>query len=591
MGSAGSGEAQLNTEKEAVMLIVDDVEINRAILRQFFKNEYIFVEAANGQEALDVLERQRVDIVLLDMVMPVMDGFQLLTIMKQQEKFSDIPVVVTTVRNEGDSEVKAMELGADDFVTKPYNPTIVRIRVHNVMARREVEWSRLEQAAKDFKIMEMRAAMEHDSLTGLLKRESFYTQTATLLQNNADKEYAIVYFDISYFKSINDLFHVEMGNLVLKNAASYFALITNGVGLAARLEADHFAICMPIEDLHMDAVMQGLDDAMSRISIAHSITFYAGVYKVANVYLSVEKMCDMAHMALYTVKGKPVQRYTEYDEKMESRIEEERMVVREMEFALSEKQFKVYLQPIYSVSEDRCVAAEALVRWIHPTRGLIPPDHFIGIFERNGFIQKLDRYVWETVCMLQQNRIMTGKSLIPISVNVSRINFYNVDFVNELKDLVHKYHVGSDALRFEITETAYMENPQQLLSVMKELQKEGFVFLMDDFGSGYSSLNMLKNVPVDILKLDMGFMRDLDKNDKVEYIIKAVVQMAKNLKMDMVCEGVETASQLEFLKSIGCDKIQGYYFSKPLPVDEFTEWISNFETNPGGYKGEQEKQN
>ena len=591
MGSAGSGEAQLNTEKEAVMLIVDDVEINRAILRQFFKNEYIFVEAANGQEALDVLERQRVDIVLLDMVMPVMDGFQLLTIMKQQEKFSDIPVVVTTVRNEGDSEVKAMELGADDFVTKPYNPTIVRIRVHNVMARREVEWSRLEQAAKDFKIMEMRAAMEHDSLTGLLKRESFYTQTATLLQNNADKEYAIVYFDISYFKSINDLFHVEMGNLVLKNAASYFELITSGVGLAARLEADHFAICMPIEDLHMDAVMQGLDDAMSRISIAHSITFYAGVYKVANVYLSVEKMCDMAHMALYTVKGKPVQRYTEYDEKMESRIEEERMVVREMEFALSEKQFKVYLQPIYSVSEERCVAAEALVRWIHPTRGLIPPDHFIGIFERNGFIQKLDRYVWETVCMLQQNRIMTGKSLIPISVNVSRINFYNVDFVNELKGLVHKYHVGSDALRFEITETAYMENPQQLLSVMKELQKEGFVFLMDDFGSGYSSLNMLKNVPVDILKLDMGFMRDLDKNDKVEYIIKAVVQMAKNLKMDMVCEGVETSCQLEFLKSIGCDKIQGYYFSKPLPVDEFTEWISNFETNPGGYKGEQEKQN
>lgn len=591
MGSAGSGEAQLNTEKEAVMLIVDDVEINRAILRQFFKNEYIFVEAANGQEALDVLERQRVDIVLLDMVMPVMDGFQLLTIMKQQEKFSDIPVVVTTVRNEGDSEVKAMELGADDFVTKPYNPTIVRIRVHNVMARREVEWSRLEQAAKDFKIMEMRAAMEHDSLTGLLKRESFYTQTATLLQNNADKEYAIVYFDISYFKSINDLFHVEMGNLVLKNAANYFALITSGVGLAARLEADHFAICMPIEDLHMDAVMQGLDDAMSRISIAHSITFYAGVYKVANVYLSVEKMCDMAHMALYTVKGKPVQRYTEYDEKMESRIEEERMVVREMEFALSEKQFKVYLQPIYSVSEERCVAAEALVRWIHPTRGLIPPDHFIGIFERNGFIQKLDRYVWETVCMLQQNRIMTGKSLIPISVNVSRINFYNVDFVNELKGLVHKYHVGSDALRFEITETAYMENPQQLLSVMKELQKEGFVFLMDDFGSGYSSLNMLKNVPVDILKLDMGFMRDLDKNDKVEYIIKAVVQMAKNLKMDMVCEGVETSCQLEFLKSIGCDKIQGYYFSKPLPVDEFTEWISNFETNPGGYKGEQEKQN
>ncbi len=587
---AGSGESQVNTEKEAVMLIVDDVEINRAILRQFFKNEYIFVEAANGEEALAVLERQRVDIVLLDMVMPVMDGFQLLTIMKQQEKFSDIPVVVTTVRNEGDSEVKAMELGADDFVTKPYNPTIVRIRVHNVMARREVEWSRLEQAAKDFKIMEMRAAMEHDSLTGLLKRESFYTQTATLLQNNVGREYTIAYFDISYFKSINDLFHVEMGNMVLKTAAGSFQLVTNGQGLAARLEADHFVICMPTDELDMDNVMHLLDDAMKSINISHSIMFYAGLYKVDNVYESVEKMCDRAHMALYTVKGKLMKRYTEYDEEMESSIREEQMIVREMEFALSEKQFKVYLQPIYSISEGRCVAAEALVRWIHPTRGVIPPNHFIGIFERNGFIQKLDRYVWETVCMLQQDRAMKGKNRLPISVNVSRINFYNMDFVNELKGLVHKYHVGSDALRFEITETAYMENPQQLLSVMKELQEEGYVFLMDDFGSGYSSLNMLKNVPVDILKLDMGFMRDLDKNEKVEYIVKAVVQMAKDLKMDMVSEGVETSRQLEFLKSIGCDKIQGYYFSKPLPVDEFSQWISDFENNPGGYLEEQEKQ-
>ncbi len=560
-------------EKKSVMLIVDDVEINRAILMQFFRNDYIIIEAANGKEASDVMEKQPVDIVLLDLVMPVMDGLELLSILKKREKFVDIPVIATTARNEGDSEVRAMEMGAADFITKPYNPTIVRCRVHNVMARLENEWRKLEQAAKDRQILEMRHYIELDSLTGIYNREAFYSKAAALLQSETEQEYAIVYLDISYFKVINDLFHVETGNLILKTAAAYFKTISANLGVCGRLEADHFALCLPVRTLQMDMLIQGLDDAVNSLSISHSILFYAGVYPVDNVFLPVDQMCDRAHMALNTVKGRYMTRYAHYDTNMRELILEEQMILREMEFALAEKQFQIYLQPVYSLKDKRTVSAEALVRWIHPLKGVISPARFIPIFERNGFIVKLDHFVWEEACKVLAEQKKAG-SVLPISVNVSRVNFYSGDFLDSVMALLQKYDLEPWMLKLEITETAYTENPRQLLSIMRSFQEKGFKVLMDDFGSGYSSLNMLKNVPVDILKVDMGFVQDVENSDRAALIMKSIVQMAEWIHMGVVIEGVETKPQLDFLEEIGCNDIQGYYFSKPLPVDMFKELIT-----------------
>ena len=560
-------------EKKSVMLIVDDVEINRAILMQFFRNDYIIIEAANGKEALDVMEKQPVDIVLLNLVMPVMDGLELLSILKKREKFVDIPVIATTARNEGDSEVRAMEMGAADFITKPYNPTIVRCRVHNVMARLENEWRKLEQAAKDRQILEMRHYIELDSLTGIYNREAFYSKAAALLQSETEQEYAIVYLDISYFKVINDLFHVETGNLILKTAAAYFKTISANLGVCGRLEADHFALCLPVRTLQMDMLIQGLDDAVNSLSISHSILFYAGVYPVDNVFLPVDQMCDRAHMALNTVKGRYMTRYAHYDTNMRELILEEQMILREMEFALAEKQFQIYLQPVYSLKDKRTVSAEALVRWIHPLKGVISPARFIPIFERNGFIVKLDHFVWEEACKVLAEQKKAG-SVLPISVNVSRVNFYSGDFLDSVMALLQKYDLEPWMLKLEITETAYTENPRQLLSIMRSFQEKGFKVLMDDFGSGYSSLNMLKNVPVDILKVDMGFVQDVENSDRAALIMKSIVQMAEWIHMGVVIEGVETKPQLDFLEEIGCNDIQGYYFSKPLPVDKFKELIT-----------------
>ncbi len=562
------------TTDKPVMLIVDDVEINRVLLVQFFQQEYVIIEAENGKEALGIMENQPVNIVLLDLVMPEMDGYEALSILKRKERYASIPVIVMTAHNDGDSEARAMEMGAADFVTKPYNPIIVRCRVHNVMARLENEWRKLEQAAKDRQLVEMHRYIETDALTGLFNRETFYKRAASAMQKNQDKAYDIVYLDISCFKAINDLFHIETGNLILKTAAYYFmASVDEEDGVCGRAEADHFVICLPSEKLDIDTLIQGLDNTVQSLGISHNILFYAGIYPVSNVFLPVDQMCDRARMALNKIKGNYMTRYAYYDASMRDLMLQEQMIVRDMEFGLQEKQFTVYLQPIYNLHTGHIVSAEALVRWQHPTNGVITPGKFIPVFERNGFIVRLDRYVWERVCQILQEEKQKHGKVTPVSVNVSRLNFYNLDLLSFLTGLLEKYGLEPWMLKLEITESAYTDNPQQLIAVIGAFREHGFPVLMDDFGSGYSSLNMLKNLPVDTLKIDMGFVQELENSERASSIMKFILKLAEDLDMGVVVEGVETKAQLDLLAKIGCADIQGFYFSRPLPYENYMKLL------------------
>lgn len=561
-------------EKKPAMLIVDDVEINRVILTQFFDEEYELFEAGNGKEALDILEGNSIDIVLLDMVMPVMDGFELLGLMKNDERFARIPVIVTTAQNEGDTEVRAMEMGAVDFITKPYNPTIVRGWVKNIMARIRDEKKRIEQAVQDRQMRDIQDAIELDPLTGIYNRATFYAKAASFLQENQDQEYDIVSLDIQSFKVINDLFHVETGNLILKTAAAYFRTMVGSEGMCGRMEADRFVVCMPRDVLNIELFMQGLDKAMNSLHVYHNIMFYAGIFSVEDIYLPVDQMIERAHIALNTVKGKYTQRYAIYNKSMMDAIAEEQMILREMDVALRNEQFCIYMQPVYSFKEGKIVSAEVLARWKHPKRGMISPSRFVPVFERNGFVVKLDRFVWEKACeFLHEQKEKYGRKLT-LSVNVSRINFYNPRLVNIILDLLKKYELEPEMLRLEITETAYSDNPHQLLETMRQFQSNGIKIMMDDFGSGYSSLNMLKNVPADILKIDMNFVHDVEHSSRAGAIMKNIVRMAKDIDMDIVVEGVETKAQVDFLAGIGCDRFQGYYFSRPISADAFAGLIS-----------------
>ncbi len=560
-------------DAKPVMLIVDDVEINRVVLSQFFQEEYTIVEAANGQDAMEVLAAQSVSIVLLDLVMPVMDGFEVLAAMKRNDLYAQIPVIVVTARNDGSSEERAMEMGAADFIAKPYNPTIVRCRIKNVMARQENEWRKVAQVAQNEQLVEMHRFIEKDALTGIDNRETFYRKTASLLQKNQDTAYNILFFDISCFKVINDMFHLDTGNLVLKTAAIYFQVLAGETGTCGRIESDHFALCLPVSQADMDSIMEGLDSTIQSLGISHNIAFYAGIYPVDNAFLPVDQMCDRANMALNNVKGSYLTRYSYYDKSMRDRMFEEQMIVRDMEFSLLERQFCVYLQPVCNLKADRIVAAEALVRWQHPTHGMIPPDRFISVFERNGFISRLDCFVWTEVCrFLQAQKQQTG-SVIPVSVNVSRLHFYDPDMLDFLLGLLRTYALEPGMLRLEVDESAYTDNPHQMARCVRELRANGFVVLLDDFGSGYSSLNMLKDLPVDGIKLDRSFVREVGQSARAGMIMESIVAMVKKLAMGIVVEGVETKDQLAYLASIGCEDMQGYYFSRPLPEKEFAEFL------------------
>ena len=562
-----------NVDAKPVMLIVDDVEINRVVLSQFFQEEYTIVEAANGQDAMEVLAAQSVSIVLLDLVMPVMDGFEVLAAMKRNDLYAQIPVIVVTARNDGSSEERAMEMGAADFIAKPYNPVIVRCRIKNVMARQENEWRKVAQVAQNEQLVEMHRFIEKDALTGIDNRETFYRKTASLLQKNQDIAYNILFFDISCFKVINDMFHLDTGNLVLKTAASYFQVLAGETGTCGRIESDHFALCLPAAQADMDSIIEGLDSTVQSLGISHNIAFYAGIYPVDNAFLPVDQMCDRANMALHNVKGSYLTRYSYYDKSMRDRMFEEQMIVRDMEFALLERQFCIYLQPVCNLQTDRIVAAEALVRWQHPAQGMIPPDRFISVFERNGFISRLDRFVWTEVCrFLQAQKQRTG-TVIPVSVNVSRLHFYATDMLDFLLGLLRTYALEPEMLRLEIDESAYTDNPHQMARCVRELREHGFIVLLDDFGSGYSSLNMLKDLPVDGIKLDCSFVREVGQSARAGTIMEAIVAMVKKLAMGIVVEGVETKDQLEYLASIGCEDMQGYYFSRPLPEKEFVELL------------------
>ncbi len=541
-------------------------------LEVIFKDKYIIISADNDYECFNALTNHKVEVVMVALNLQIMDGFDFIKNIAQDNRYKNLPILAIVQYGDLDSVARAMELGATEFITMPFSDIIVKCRIKSVIAH-------YQQEVKDKQIKEMNHYIEIDQLTGLYNREAFYEKAAVLIHENPEVQYCIVYLDISCFKVVNDLFHTETGNLILKTAASYFLKKINpSVGISGRIEADHFVLCVPQDTLDMDRLIKEIDDTIRTLGISHNILFFAGVYPVIDATIPVDQMCDRASMALNKIKGNYVRRYNFYDAGMRERMLKEQMIVRDMEFALKDNQFTIFLQPIYRPETNEIVSAEALVRWFHPESGMISPGYFIPVFERNGFIVKLDRFVWETVCKFLRSRIDAGKKIVPVSVNVSRLNFYSYDLLIFLLNLLKKYDLESWMLKLEVTESAYTDNPQQLLKIINQFKENGFPILMDDFGSGYSSLNMLKNIDIDVLKVDMAFVREIEHSERARTILLMIIGLAKELGMGVVTEGVETQTQLDYIMNMGSVDIQGYYFSKPLAVKDFNALFDKYDS-------------
>ncbi len=341
------------------------------------------------------------------------------------------------------------------------------------------------------------------------------------------------------------------------------------------LEADHFAACLPADALDIEALVAHARAFLTAHQPGFTFTPRFGAYLVeeADIGGDIGSICDKALLALRSLKGKYGEYYKYYDASMRDKLLEEQEIIGEMADALASGQFDIYLQPQYNHATGALVGAEALVRWFHPTKGMIPPGRFIPVFERNGFIAKLDEYVWERACRLLRAWMDEGLSPVPVSVNISRVDIYNPALCDTLVNLLKTYDLPPALLRLEITETAYVDNPSQLIDVVMRLRAAGFYMEMDDFGSGYSSLNSLKDVPVDLVKLDMRFLTSAGYEGRGGVVLSSVVRMMQWLDLGVMAEGVETHSQADYLKSIGCELVQGYLYAKPMAVEAFEKLL------------------
>ncbi|SEF85943.1 diguanylate cyclase (GGDEF) domain-containing protein [Eubacterium ruminantium] len=544
------------------ILIVDDELINREILGNLLSEDYEVHYAENGIQALQVLRESECifSLILLDLLMPVMDGFQLIEKLKADEKLRTIPVIVMT--SEADAEVKSIKLGAADFITKPYDmPEVILARCERTIELQEDKTIIL--------------AAEKDHLTGLYTKDFFAEYIRQIEKYTPGKKMDIMVVNIDHFHLINELYGRREGDKALKCIADTLSRIYADIeGIRCRTEADYFYVYSESRSDYDNILKTLLDELAKCLTSAH-IRLRMGVYSDADKALTVENWLDRAKTACDRIRGDHSRHIAYYNKDFYERSKYQEKLIHDIDDAIANRDLIVFYQPKYGIQGDVPVlrSAEALIRWKHPELGMISPGDFIPLFESNGLIQKLDRYVWKEAAR-QIGEWKKNYSLsVPVSVNVSRMDIYYPRLRDNFHELLDENGLETSELMLEITESAYADNAEQLVNVIEALRNDGFVIEMDDFGSGYSSLNMLTTIPIDALKMDMKFIRNMQKDEKSMKLVELVMDIAKFLQVPVIAEGVETEEQLHILKNMGCDIIQGYYFSKPVPAEDFKTFI------------------
>ncbi len=540
------------SRKKRLILVVEDNELNRELLCDLFEEDYRLMEAENGQIGLNLMREhsRELSLVLLDVYMPVCDGFEFLRLRQQDPVLEQIPVIVTTASNTMEDEIYALELGANDFVTKPYNYEVVKNRINNLIRLRETA-SILNQ-------------LERDTTTRLFSKEFFARYVRSTLQSNPDQRYDMICSDIESFKTMNDRYGRRTCDQYLRQLARALSAAIPGMVLSGRIGGDVFAFLVR----HRQNRWAKILTPSLHSGIASNMVVKYGVVSNIDPAMEVSTICDRATLALKGIKGRYGVYVATYDDVLGDQQKKEHIIVESMERALEEGQFQVYFQPKHDLRMGVTGGAEALVRWNHPELGFVSPGVFIPIFERNGFIPRLDFYVWEQVCKQLQRSRELNLPVVPISVNVSRLDFDIPDLAERITAMADRNGVDHRLLHIELTESAYAENPRQISATMERLNAAGFLLELDDFGSGYSSLSVLGSLPLSVIKLDMSLIRQAASTENYN-VLRFAIQLADGMRLKTVAEGVETADQVAALQVLGCDYIQGYYYSRPLPQEEF----------------------
>ncbi|MCI2062232.1 MAG: EAL domain-containing protein [Eubacteriaceae bacterium] len=431
------------------------------------------------------------------------------------------------------------------------------------------------EASPETRIIErLEAQKEYEIFTGFVSPQIFCDQIRVFIENSPDAEYIAGCIGMSKLRVVHDLFGDAKALELLRGISTLLhdKLLPNG--LFARWNADTFVFVVYKKALNPTALLFSIDEAVFSVIPKYRIRAQLGLYemKKEDAYDPASALHN-AQLALHDIASDPIHRVSYFNDDIAEKDTKRHYIISEMEQAFRERQFVVYYQPIFSATTRKLISAEALVRWLHPERGIIPPGDFIPIFEQEGFITKLDVYIWEEVCKYIKDRQDRGRPVVPISVNMSRLDTYNPRLTDIISGLTAKYHIRPKDLRFEITESTYSEDPERIQEIVRILKEKGFSVLMDDFGSGYSSLAILKNLDIDVIKIDRGFVLDVTTNERASNVLGSVIRLTRRLHIPTVVEGVETKEQFDYMRGMGCDSIQGFYFARPDTAERLSEYI------------------
>ena len=610
-----SDAADGNTSVRPRLLIVDDISDNRTILtRRFQRRGFDVVEAECGLTAIELIHKESFDLVLLDVMMPGMDGIETLKRIRSENSASALPVIMVTAKSESTNIVDALELGANDYVTKPVDFAVALARVNTQISRKravervalaneelrkvnedlerrvEERTSRLIDANQRLKVEiadreESQARSQylayHDSLTGLGNRLLFKEQLEEALKDVsvASHPLAVLFLDLDGFKAVNDTLGHSIGDLLLKSVATKLRDILPRTDRIARLGGDEFAI------LQISAAQPGSSIALAEKIIevvgqpnsidGHDVTVGAsvGIAVARPGDMNTENFLKSADLAMYSAKSDGRGTYRTFDPEMDAIVQARRLLERDMRTALAQDGFRLFYQPLVNLQTKKVTAFEALMRWQHPERGMVPPSDFIPVAEEMGLIVQLGEWALRQACA----EATEWPDDICVSVNLSPLQFSKGNLVSSVMSALASAGLPASRLELEITESVLLEKSERNITILNQLRDLGVRISMDDFGTGYSSIGYLRSFPFDKIKIDQSFVRDLLVDEGSLAIVRAIAGLGVSFGMITTAEGVETEEQMRCLNLEGCIEVQGYLYSRPVPADEIVGVLASLD--------------
>jgi len=547
-----------NTGEKRKILIVENDEFNLKSLISLLADRYEIITACDGKIGLRLLEENYKDLalVLMNIQIPVLSGFDFLRKVQEDPFLSLIPIIVMTASDAPKTEVVCLNLGAADYIRKPYHAELIKKRLENVIRLRESSVSLRE--------------IEKDSLTGLYTEQAFFHYSRRIMQFRSDKKMHVIIGRIKDFELIISIYGRKKANELL----CYMASIYNKkfkYGLLAKKGKASF-LCLLSDDYKLDH--QRMDNVINEFTEnapIKGVRIKYGIYKNIDKNLPITTICDYASMAAETVMEDYNHDYAYYTDELAQKRIYNQMIENCFTDALKNKEFIIYYQPKIDVITEKVIGAEALVRWQRTDGSMISPENFIPIYEKNGQIQKLDAYIFGQVCRLQKRILDESKKLLSVSVNLSRSSILCEEIVEQYTKIVRENDIPITCVPLEITESASVYG-QKVVKVAERLLQSGFKLHIDDFGSGYSSMESLSRLPFSVLKIDKSLIDHICET-RVEILVNHIIKLSKDLNMRVLAEGVETKEQLDILRKIKCDEIQGFYYARPMPEVEFVEYV------------------